>query len=320
MRADRRARACLPLLAAVLVAADAGAFCRTTTVPESQEKTGSSCLDSGHPLYWKQACIGYHLSEGASKQVSLEDATTLAAEAFAAWMSPGYVCTPSINVIPLAATATTEAVYHPNGPNENIIVFRDEGWTEENGYPFQALELTTLTYLTLTGEVLDADIEINSGLAKLAFARPGDADAGEADPSAYDLRLIMTHSAGHFLGLAHSEVSDSVMFPVAGPGLRPLPLLTSDDAQGICSVYPATRERTSTDDEGHEVRIPASVCSLSTSDPAAGSSCPPMVVHHGCAMTTAALSEQVAWPAACLAAALIQRRRRRGKTKGWSVE
>jgi hypothetical protein len=54
------------------------------------------------------------------------------------------------------------------------------------------------------------------------------------------LPSILTHEAGHFLGLAHSSDSSAVMFAsyhVNSTNLQP------DDVNGICSIYPSDGSR-----------------------------------------------------------------------------
>ncbi len=51
----------------------------------------------------------------------------------------------------------------------------------------------------------------------------------------YDLASILTHEAGHFLGLAHSAETSAVMYAHYHPGQN---VLTPDDVGGICSIYP----------------------------------------------------------------------------------
>src|ERR1019366_8185381 len=57
----------------------------------------------------------------------------------------------------------------------------------------------------------------------------------------YDLGSILTHEAGHFLGLAHTADTSAVMYASYSPGAT---VLTPDDVAGICSIYPSdgTRE------------------------------------------------------------------------------
>jgi hypothetical protein len=185
-----------------------------------------------YELFWRNQCVGYSLQKDASSQVSLAQATQVAAQAFAAWS--GASCG--------AGNATIQAVdegpvdcgvvgYVHDGPNQHVIVFRDDGWPYND--PNNALALTTITYDETTGEIYDADMEINSHDFTIVADAP-------ATPPAYDLLSIFTHEAGHFLGLAHSTDSSAVMYTFYRPGSTSL---TSDDVAGICSIYPADGTR-----------------------------------------------------------------------------
>jgi hypothetical protein len=113
--------------------------------------------------------------------------------------------------------------------NQHVIIFRDDGWP----YPNDAnntLGLTTLTVDADTGEIYDADMEINSTVALSV--------AGPVPPGGIDFLSIITHEAGHFFGLAHSGDMQATMFAQYTPGSTYGRNLASDDADGICTIYP----------------------------------------------------------------------------------
>jgi hypothetical protein len=56
-----------------------------------------------------------------------------------------------------------------------------------------------------------------------------------------DLRSVMTHEAGHFLGLAHTGVPEATMFPNYQNGTLDLRSPKDDDQQAICNAYPPDR-------------------------------------------------------------------------------
>ena len=114
--------------------------------------------------------------------------------------------------------------------NENLLVFRDEGWPHA-GQGALIIALTTLTYNSLTGEILDSDIEYNS--EKFSFT-----DRGNANKNT-DLMNTTVHELGHFLGLGHTADADDTMFPRADTGEIKKRNLTCSDAKGIVFKYPA---------------------------------------------------------------------------------
>ncbi len=86
-----------------------------------------------------------------------------------------------------------------------------------------------MTFDPDTGEIYDADVEIN-GTVPLAVGDP-------VSPDGYDFASIITHEAGHFLGMAHSGDDRATMFASYEPGTTFKRTLTDDDISGLCSIY-----------------------------------------------------------------------------------
>jgi hypothetical protein len=107
-------------------------------------------------------------------------------------------------------------------------MFRDDAWPHND--PNNTLGLTTVTFNPDTGEIYDADMEINTFSAKVTLVDPVPIDG-------FDFGSIVTHEAGHFLGLAHSGDSHATMFAQYRPGSTAMRELAPDDIEGICSVY-----------------------------------------------------------------------------------
>jgi hypothetical protein len=146
--------------------------------------------------------------------------------------------------------------YFEGGPNQNVIVFHDDVWPYEladylrgtgategpvpTGWTSPVIALTTVTYDTDSGEILHADIELNSADHGIVV---DDGTAG-LPPDTFDLQTILTHETGHFFGLAHSPRVDAVMYAAGDTtGSTRKRLLTEEDVSGICAVYPAGRNR-----------------------------------------------------------------------------
>jgi MYXO-CTERM domain-containing protein len=271
MRTDRRfalaAAAAVVLVpaACVLFPRSAAAFCRTTTCPLPSDFSPSpgSCAPPNFlqycqhlmppvnplPLWWRNHCVSYDLHEDAagmvSGEVATDVATQIAAESFSKWT--GTVCDGStgarvsIDVRDLGPVSCDEVNYNSDQPNQHVIIFRDNGFedgvTVSTGAPASAntLGLTTVTFNPDTGELYDADIEINSSTP---LATGQTVTAGS-----YDLQSILTHEAGHFLGLAHSGDTAATMFAQYTPGSTSKRILSDDDMAGICAIYPSDGTR-----------------------------------------------------------------------------
>jgi hypothetical protein len=229
--------AALTFVSIAASASSASAFCRTTTEPIPADYSPSEgCWTQGKLLYWKNHCVGYSLERNASRQVTLAQATQGMSDAFARWS--GAACPggghPSIEAVDQGPVACSAVEYNQNSPNAHVIVFRDDKWPHSD--PNNTLALTTVTFNLDTGEVYDADMEINTAESSVSVTGPV---AGK-----FDFASIVTHEAGHFLGLAHSSETSAIMFAHYKPGGAVEP--TSDDVAGICETYAPNGERKAT--------------------------------------------------------------------------
>jgi MYXO-CTERM domain-containing protein len=230
-------------LAFTLGARDAAAFCRTWSCDPTREtcppdpENAKECPIGGvpgvhHPLYWPVKCVGFSLQENASRQVPYPVFEKLAQQAFATWQN--VKCEggdfPSLFYADLGSVACGVHEYNADQGNANILLFHDDFWPYQNVH--NTLALTTLTFNTETGEIYDADMEINGANTKLTT---GNADVKD------DLLSILTHEAGHFIGLAHSPNQEATMFASYSPGTTSLRDLHPDDVNGVCAIYPSVR-------------------------------------------------------------------------------
>jgi hypothetical protein len=224
---------------------DAWAWCRTLACdPDGDEGPleGLECVPAhpdprtacgGFPLSWRRPCIGYALHERASEQVPLQTAREVLRDAFRTWEEAD--CggdTPAVRVVELGTVECGEVEYnHGDGDgNINVVVFRDDGWPADSRHAGHVYALTTVSYHPETGDIVDADIEVNSAAPMMLTTR---VDAPEVD-----LASILVHETGHFLGLGHSADGDATMYPFYTPGETAVRSLTADDAAGICAIYP----------------------------------------------------------------------------------
>jgi len=199
-----------------------------------------SCCPYGKPLYWKNACVGFSLQKDASRQVSLNDAEQAIITAFNKWTGtscptdgtgPSRV---SIDVRYLGPVNCGTVKYNDKGPNQHVIVFRDGEWNHMDSN--NTLGLTSVQYDPNTGEIFDADMELNTAQQSLTVHDP-------IPDQGYDLASIVTHESGHFLGLAHSLDDNATMYAQYKPGSTHMRNLTPDDVSGICGAYLPSGQR-----------------------------------------------------------------------------
>lgn len=117
--------------------------------------------------------------------------------------------------------------------NQNILVFRNQtdgdpidAWVHQLG----ALAITTVTFESNAGRLLDADVEIND--VSFIFTACDDCAAS------FDLQNTLTHELGHVVGLDHSSDATATMFASAPRGDTSKRSLETDDADALCRVYP----------------------------------------------------------------------------------
>jgi Matrixin len=293
-------------------------FCRTVTAPipaDFNQTAGCYSPPGAIPLWWSNECVGFSVQENASKYISLADAEAHSLAAFQRWM--GAACPggghPSVSVSDEGPVACDQVGYSQIGPNQHVIIFRDTSWPYLNDV-YNALALTTVTFDTDTGEIYDADIEVNTFQTPITVS-------STPEPGQYDFDSIITHEAGHFLGLAHTPVDTAVMYAFYKPGSDDL---TSDDVGGICAIYSPSGTRATEFDAGTAI-VPVTVQEGTPCDPTPrhgfGSQCgapgspPPTTTSSGCTISTGPGSTRDGgWPmVALLGAAIgvgIARRRR----------
>ncbi len=248
----RAARFAVGVLAAAWVSVGsvdaARAFCRTTScdpnAPEPPCRYGDDgCLVGGLELYWRGRCVTFTVQEDGSplRGISYDAARATISDAFRQWMFAD--CggqRPSLDVIDLGKAVCDEVEYNKSAPNANIWVFRDEDWPyADSGH---TLALTTITFNVKTGEIFDADVELNSFDNTLTTSD---------DPVRADLLSIATHEAGHFLGLSHSTVGQATMFAQYREGDTSLRSLHPDDVAAICSLFSETTSSLCSDEPRH---------------------------------------------------------------------
>jgi hypothetical protein len=227
----------LTLLACCGLANAAHAFCRTTTCDPTRDRCATDahgCVVDGLPLAWGDACLAVWTPVADPPLPGVDNGTfvALTQAAFDAWRDAS--CTtggPHIDVSVEGPLACLEPGSEADGHDRvnSVSVVQDQ-WPHPAA--LGTIALTTVSFLPSTGEIVDADIELNA--AEQTFTTSERAIVT-------DLLSALTHEAGHVLGLAHSDDPQATMFPETGSTIR-LRTLEPDDEAAICAVYPSARD------------------------------------------------------------------------------
>lgn len=187
-------------------------------------------LNSGPSVAWSTKMVSWvaHPSVFSAYDANQARADVLAA--FEAWSSTG--CS-DLQLV-FAGEQDVQAGFRDGAVNTNAVVLLAASWPYQAG----AIAVTTTTYDTQTGQLIDADIEING--EDFTFIR---ADAScDPETRVMDLRNTLTHEAGHFIGLEHppstSTYDQTTMFASAPPCETQKQTLAQDDVDGVCFIYP----------------------------------------------------------------------------------
>jgi Matrixin len=237
-------RAALFAAAAVVLLATSASYVRTRT------QDGSHCLHwPAGPVTFVQSRLGYPpLGDAGFEAVT---------RSWQTWETQMETCG-SLSLFEGALSPSRSVGFLPDGGSENLVLFRtvlcssvvDAGdpclasgscgnahdcWDHTPG----VLALTTSTYRSTDGVLVDSDIELNAadGFFTVVDAPPC-TSAESLNCVANDTQNTVTHEFGHLLGLAHSPDPSSTMYFSAPVGETSKRQLDPGSQQFVCDVYP----------------------------------------------------------------------------------
>ncbi len=178
----------------------------------------------GAKLYWSDSCLTMYINERGSEDIPDESEFDEIKSSLDAW--GGVSC--SSFLIQFAGLTNLEITGHlKEDPAVNMIVFREQKWP----YSTRPVAFTAVTYNVNTGEIFDADIEMNG--EDYAFTTRPDEETWKID-----VQNTITHELGHVLGVDHTPEAAATMFDHAGPGEVNKRTLEEDDIDALCTLYP----------------------------------------------------------------------------------
>lgn len=197
-------------------------------VPKTCERE-DSCIVEGHELFWGAQCLSFGVSALNTSVLGLtpDEFHDIVADAYRVWEEvdcPGGGH-PGFQVGSVGIVEESGNFFCESEPQANVSIWSlVTRWKRDPA----ALGYTSSTHNKRDGEIFDADVELN--LNKIEHEHRGN--------YVTVLKRIAVHEAGHYLGLAHSNVGNAVM----DESYNAVDLLTKelsqDDIDGICKLYP----------------------------------------------------------------------------------
>ncbi len=217
-----------------LAVTDANAFCRTTTCKGKACKEDANGCDDKTPLKWPTSCVSLSLDRKRSRVIDASGIDIVVADVIWTWnnVDCGGGKHPSIKLTRTPDVSCGNDEYTQGGPNANVLHFRDDFWEGDKSNDTLA---TTNASFDAKGVIRDADISVNTANNRFALAK--------AEPGTYELRTVLLHEVGHFLGIAHSRKPDSIMNASVETGKGAAKTLSDDDIEAICTAYPPGEDR-----------------------------------------------------------------------------
>ena len=233
--------------AVLLAAGRANAWCQETTCNDPDASTcprnDNGCKTTGAGRAWRTLPIVFRFTTMHPATILREDARAAIRAAFYRWSDT--LCGANQERTSLRFSEgeelTTEKplVANSHGVEPFGIYFRDNAWPYV-GTADSTLAQTNVDFIKDKGWFTYADIEINTGISKFTTTDDGDGN---------DLQAVITHEVGHYIGLDHSKVADSIMVPAycqdldarCGKGVVAARRLANDDIDAVCTLYPPGR-------------------------------------------------------------------------------
>lgn len=208
------------------------AYCRTTTEETVASGCPEICQRAGLPLYWPRRQLSYALNSRGFPNLSEAKLRDVLERSFDTWLQVDCEQRPiDLYIEQLSQTSNLEAGPKEREPNTNVIAYIDATSWREDAHAFA---ITKIWYSAKTAHILGADMLLNGNMAPFGECPfPLGCERDEMT----DLRNVVTHEAGHFLGLAHSDDRESTMWCDADPGDINKRSLGHDDVNGICAIF-----------------------------------------------------------------------------------
>lgn len=179
---------------------------------------GWTPIDPAMPT-WQQGAAVVHMERQGVPGLGEDRSEQVVRAAFGEWVT--FDCA-QVSVKFLGRTDTAPDAMAADGVS--VVGWISEAFSERTGGDPSVVGLTVVRFSS--GRVTEADMSLN--------AQHWGWTAASSLPRV-NLRTILRHEAGHYLGMGHSDEPDATMYPTYGGGVT---LFTPDDREGICTLYP----------------------------------------------------------------------------------
>ncbi|PID38319.1 MAG: hypothetical protein CSB49_06255 [Proteobacteria bacterium] len=169
----------------------------------------------GQVLIWNTRKVRVDLD--ARKVPGAPGATEAVRAAFGSWAAAGA----PVSVL----MTTTNAPKSGDQDGVNTIRFEHDSWPHGEA----VVGLTLATYYVDSGLVFETDMVLDAVNRRWSTSK-------NTPKSAFDVRNVVTHEAGHFFGIGHSANARATMFAHSSEGEQDKQTLEADDLAALAAV------------------------------------------------------------------------------------
>ncbi len=182
------------------------------------------------PLRWFHTELSIRTGEVVPPGIGDSAMHSAAEAAFSAWTELPGCRTPQVEMLGTTGAQTITTPTSLDDAPDNVVLFigSTSKWRELPGATSSQVALTFIAHNPQTGQILDADIALNSGSFSFRTDESG---------SGVDLQSVITHEAGHFFGMEHSTDPTATMYAEYDQQGSAARTLAPDDIDGICELY-----------------------------------------------------------------------------------